>query len=227
MVQYLALGDSISIDDYPQRETGRGGLGAASLLHHNDDAFWPEFAGRDLAHLHPDVTVQILAADGATTEDVLRYQLARIRPADDDTIVTVTTGGNDMLMYVRSPHPPGRLVEGIIERVERIVESLESNLPRATILLGTIYDPSDGTNELYGERLDREAEWLAGVNDGIRRICARSHDRVGLVDIHRHFLGHGLTVAEADRWYWSELVFEPNARGASEVRRLWLRALRA
>lgn len=226
VVRYIALGDSISIDEYPQHETGRGGLGAASLFHHNDDGFWPEFAGRDLAHAHPDVKVQILASDGATTEDVLRYQLARITHPDDDTIVTVTAGGNDMLMYLRSPHVPGRLVEGIADRIERIAGALEWNLPRATILLGTVYDPSDGTNSLYGERFEREAKWLADVNSAIRRI-AQAHGRVTLIDIHRHFLGHGITAPERERWYWSELIFEPNARGASEVRRLWLAAVDA
>ncbi len=223
-MRYIALGDSISIDEYPQRETGRAGLGAASLFHRNDNGVWPEFAGRDLSHTYPGIKVQNLATDGATTEDVLRYQLARMKPTDDETIVTVTAGGNDMLMYLRSPTPPGRLVERITERIEGIVDSLASSLPRVTILLGTVYDPSDGTNELYGERLDREAKWLAGVNDAIRRIC-RSHARVMLVDIHAHFFGHGLSVRESERWYWSQLIFEPNARGASEVRRLWLEAL--
>jgi lysophospholipase L1-like esterase len=223
-VRYIALGDSISIDYYPLRETGRSGLGAASLFHRNDDRVWPEFAGRDLTHLHDRVKMENLAVDGATTEDVLRYQLARMTQTDDDTIVTVTAGGNDMLLYLRSPHAPARLVDDIVDRIESIVESLESNLSRATILLGTIYDPSDGTNKLYGERFDREAKWLADVNGAIRRI-ADENDRVRLIDIHRHFLGHGLPAPERDRWYWSELIFEPNARGASEVRRLWLDAL--
>jgi lysophospholipase L1-like esterase len=205
-VHYLALGDSISIDEYPFRETGRRGLGAASLFH------------RDLE----EMTFENLAEDGATTEDVLRLQIPRARGRA--TIVTITAGGNDMLMNLRNPRPPARLVEGIVERLQAIIDQLHAKFPTARLLPGTIYDPSDGTSRLYGERLDREAEWLARVNAAIRDL-ARRHDAVTLIDIHRHFLGHGVTAPEPDRWYWSELIFEPNARGAAEVRRLWLEAL--
>ena len=39
---YVALGDSMSIDDY----AGGAGWGAASLLHRNRDADFPAWAGR-------------------------------------------------------------------------------------------------------------------------------------------------------------------------------------
>lgn len=217
MKTYIALGDSISIDDYPLRETGRERLGAVSLFHRNDDTFWPEFRGRDLAHLHPSIQVVDLTADGATADDVLRHQLPRVAATRDPALVTITAGGNDLLMNLRVPRVPERFVESIVERIRRIVSEVRSKLPAATILLGTIYDPSDGTNLLYGERLDREAQWLAGVNAAIRATAD-----VTVVDIHRHFLGHGVTAPEGERWYWSGLIFEPSARGASEVRRLWI-----
>jgi hypothetical protein len=44
-VLYAALGDSMSIDLY----AGGPGRGAASLLHTNRDADFPDWAGRDLA----------------------------------------------------------------------------------------------------------------------------------------------------------------------------------
>jgi hypothetical protein len=44
--------------------------------------------------------------------------------------------------------------------------------------------------------------------------------------VHRHFLGHGVTAAEADRWYWRRSLIEPNARGANEIRRLWIEVLK-
>ena len=222
MNRYIALGDSISIDDYPLRETGAEGLGAATLLYRNHDERWPEFRGRDLRALYPAIAFQNVTADGATTDDVFRRQLPSIDPTDDPAIVTITAGGNDMLINLRSVRPPARLVEGIVERLQRILRIVRTKLPAALIIVGTVYDPSDGTNMLYGERLDREAEWLSGVNAAIRGLAA---DNVVVADIHRHFLGHGLTAPEASRWYWSGLIFEPNARGASEVRRLWLAAI--
>ena len=220
---YIALGDSISIDAYPQHETGRGGLGATSLFYRNDDEFWPEFSGRDLKTKYPAIELLDLTADGATTTDVLSYQLPRAPATDKPSIITITAGGNDMLMNLRSPSAPANLATSIVSRIEQIVTATEKKFRRAKILLGTVYDPSDGTNVLYGERLDREAKWLADVNAAIRKI-ATQRDRVVLIDVHKHFLGHGLTAPERERWYWSGLIFEPSARGASEVRRLWLEA---
>jgi lysophospholipase L1-like esterase len=239
---FIALGDSISIDLYPALDAGgRGeaerGLGAASLLYRNHDDRWPEFRGRDLSTLIPRIRYRDghdfsspsrlpsdnLTVDGATTSDVLERQIPLVEPSEEATIVTVTAGGNDMLQYLGSRRVPADLVDGMIDRLHRMVREIRDRLPRSTILLGTVYDPSDGTNVLHGIRHDREAEWLARFNDEVRRIA--TGDAIRLIDIHRHFLGHGITAPEADRWYWSGLIFEPNLRGASEVRRLWLEAL--
>ena len=222
--RYVALGDSISIDAYPQHETGRSGLGAVSLFYRNDDDFWPQFRVRDLRTLFGKIELVDLTADGATTDGVLSYQLPRAAATDEPCLVTVTAGGNDMLMNLRSPNAPPDLAAAIVKRIERIVSVIAGKFPNSQILLGTVYDPSDGTNVLYGDRLDREAKWLADVNAGIRKIAASRND-VTLIDIHKHFLGHGLTAPERERWYWSGLIFEPGARGASEVRRLWVDAV--
>lgn len=208
---YLALGDSISIDEYPLRETGIPNIGAASLF------------ARALRERFPGIAVDDLTADGATTDDVLRWQLPRVRATTDPAIVTITAGGNDLLVNLRATRPPVRLVEGILDRLTRILDETQKLLPNATILLGTIYDPSDGTNELYGEKLEREAKWLARVNDGIRALASR--EGVVLADIHERFLGHGLTAPESERWYWSGLIFEPSAEGARQVAKLWEESL--
>jgi lysophospholipase L1-like esterase len=86
---YVALGDSMSIDDY----AGGVGRGAASLLWRNHDTDFPDWAGRDLATA--GYSAQILARDGAVSADVLQRQLPLIdgRPA----LVTLTMGGNDLL----------------------------------------------------------------------------------------------------------------------------------
>lgn len=243
-MRYIALGDSISIDRYPALDAfgvttpASRGLGASSLFYRNDDSRWPEFHGRDLATLHPELQFRNEHAfsspshyptdnyttDGATSHDVLQAQLPRVEASDERSLVTITAGGNDMLMNLRAPRVAAGFVEGIVERLTAIVDETLRKLPNAQLLLGTVYDPSDGTNVLYGERLDREAEWLAAVNAGIRQL-ATTRAQVTLIDIHQHFLGHGLSAPETDRWYWSGLIFEPNARGASEVRRLWVSAI--
>jgi acyl-CoA thioesterase I len=233
--RYIALGDSISIDIYPasdaaRRFPGKAGtdkLGAVSLLVRNDDRMWPEFRGRDLHTLQPslrfDEDDDDLTADGATTQSLLR-QVERISRSDEPTLVTVTAGGNDLLGHIGSngPSPAPAIAERLRTAVARVLELR----PNAAVLVGTVYDPSDGTNRLpgYTRALDREAEWLDEYNDLVRQFVTTDR-RLRLADIHRHFLGHGLTAPEAERWYLRESIIEPSARGASEVRHVWLAAI--
>lgn len=225
---FIALGDSISIDLYPaadvaRRFPGRAStdqLGAVSLLVRNDDRLWPEFKGRDLRTILGGIDPQDLTADGATTESLLR-QVEHISKSDAPTLVTITAGGNDLLGSIGGRSNPAAAIEARLRTA--IARALERR-PNATILVGTVYDPSDGTNILHGQRLDREAPWLADYNDRIRRL-PQTDPRIRLADIHRHFLGHGLEVSEDERWYLRESIIEPSARGASEVRRVWLEAL--
>lgn len=232
---YLALGDSISIDLYPAEDVAlrypgmatSDRVGAASLFVRNDDGLWPEFRGRDLRTLQPslrfDARRDDLTADGATTSDLLQ-QVGRIARGDEPALVTITAGGNDLLESLgwRGPSPAAEIADRLRSAVTRVLELR----PHAVVLIGTVYDPSDGTNLLpgYEPSLDRETAWLAEYNNLVRRIVA-TDGRLRLADIHRHFLGHGLTAPENERWYLRESIIEPNARGASEVRRLWLAAI--
>jgi lysophospholipase L1-like esterase len=243
--RYIALGDSISIDLYPALDAGgwasvsdEQGLGAASLFHCNSDRRFPEFRGRDLANLVPAATFRNghalsgpvgdqtdnLTTDAATTLDVLELQITRVRPSSERTLVTLTAGGNDMLQMLGSRNPPRDLVPTMISRFHRILDEIQEKLPDSLIIAGTVYDPSDGTFILNGERFDHEGKWLESFNAAVRD-AAKSREGVVVADIHAHFLGHGVSAPESDRWYWPELIFEPNVAGASEVRRLWLEAV--
>jgi len=242
--RYIALGDSISIDLYPALDrlselgTRRPSLGAASLLFSNHDELFPEFQRRDLASIIPDIVFRNLhdfaspsgyptdnlTADGATTADVLARQIPKIEDSPDSVLVTITVGGNDMLSFLGDASSPYDLVRGIIERMQRILQEVRNRLPSSTILVGTVYDPSDGTHFLGGRRYDRESVWLHDYNDSVRRMGDLGNNII-IADIHGRFLGHGETVPERDRWFWRGSIFEPNSRGASEVRRLWLECL--
>lgn len=230
--RYIALGDSISIDIYPasdahRRFPGRAStdrLGAVSLFHENDAQMWSDFKGRDLTSMFKGIELDDLTADGATTQSLLR-QVERITKSNDATIVTITAGGNDLLGAI-GYRGSDDAVKEIADRLRSGVERILEKLPNAFVLIGTVYDPSDGTKRLpgYQRTLDREAAWLDEYNDFVRTL-SKSDERLKAADIHQHFMGHGLTVPEDERWYLRESIIEPSARGASEVRRVWLDAL--
>jgi len=103
------------------------GLGAMSLFYHNKDNEYPEFAGKDLTTLFPGIRSYRYAKDGATSEIVLRHQLRQIARSDEPTLVTLTVGGNDLLV--------ARLLEPVVQngRVTITPDTLtmyESNLNR-------------------------------------------------------------------------------------------------
>jgi lysophospholipase L1-like esterase len=233
---YVALGDSMSTDHYPTCDV-RGldvpparldPLGAAALLHRNDDLRWPKFRGLDLLHSAPDVDFLNLAEDGAMIDDVRTEELARLGrdSRDPKILLTLTAGGNDLLDALASGRDLDRAVSRIEQRYTDMVETVREELSRATLLLSTVYDPTDGTGRLPGfegsgplplEYLDRFNGHVRAAADGTRGAA--------LADVHRHFLGHGLTAPEPERWYWARNPIEPNARGASEIRRVWWEAL--
>jgi lysophospholipase L1-like esterase len=237
--RYVALGDSISIDIYPAADVARryprgaatsDALGAASLFYRNDDKLWPDFRGKDLRTRFSSIEFDDLTADGATTRSLLA-QVARVSASDEPTLATITAGGNDLLGEIgfrgsSQDAGAGGPVPAISGRLREAVTQLLQRRPNSVVMIGTVYDPSDGTNVLPGvpHRLDTEAKWLRNYNDAVRQLVT-TDERLRLADIHAHFLSHGLAARERDRWYLQESIIEPNARGASEVRRLWLDAL--
>jgi lysophospholipase L1-like esterase len=203
-------------------------LGAASQLFRNDDARWAEFRNRDLVSISPGAIFLNLAQDGAMIDDVTTEELARLGhdSKDPGIAVTLTVGGNDLLGALGGGHQLDQAVRRIIDRYTELVETIREELPNARLVLTTVYDPTDATGMLPGlEGYGRlPLEYLDRFNDHVRATAAAS-ERTQLADAHRHFLAHGVTAPESDRWYWKRSMIEPNARGASEIRRVWLEAL--
>jgi lysophospholipase L1-like esterase len=230
---YVALGDSMSTDHYPTCDV-RGldapparldPLGAAALLHSNDDGRWHEFRGHDLERLHRSAEFLNLAEDGAMIDDVATEELARLGHDSNDPriLLTLTAGGNDLLDALGTSRSLDREVRRIEQRYADLVATVREELPAATVLLTTVYDPTDGTGRLPGlESLGRlPLEYLHRFNDRVRHLADEDEGTL-VADVHRHFLGHGMSAPEPDRWYWPRNPIEPNARGASEIRRVWL-----
>lgn len=229
---YVALGDSMSSDHYPTCDARDldvpparlDPLGAASLLYRNDDERWPEFSGRDLVRQSPGIEFRNLAEDGAMIDDVTTEELARLgRDSEDpDILITLTAGGNDLLDALLAGRPLESAVSRIAWRYAELVASVREELPRATLVLTTVYDPTDGTGRLPGlEAYGRlPLEYLDRFNQQVRETTRTTPSAV-LADVQRDFLGHGVTAPEPERWYWRRNLIEPGARGASEIRRAW------
>ena len=246
--QYVALGDSMSIDLYPaldagetdvavalEREPTAGNvapLGAASLLFQNDDARWPEDQGDDLVNRYAGITHQNLATDAATIGDVFGEQLAQLDESDASTLITLTVGGNDLLSAF-SNRPRASLLERIArdvaEAYEFLLDAIRRARPNSLILLTTIYDPSDRSGRIPGVLEDAGVLPLSVLEGMNARIAELAHGTPGtaVADVYSHFIGHGASVPEADRWYWRRSLVEPNARGAHEIRRVWREAIDA
>lgn len=200
-MKYLALGDSMSIDDY----TGVPGGGSASQF----------------ARLVGAPDPQFLAHDGSTTDGVLE-SLRRVTVAPD--VTTLTAGGNDLLQALMwSLTDPGetmadysiRAAEHTLANLHRISDRLESL--GGTVILNTIYDPTDGDDSLsaaIGIPPDCRAG-LDRLNRGIREL---SGERGFLLsDLHQLFNGHGMV--SADPWIVHQI--EPNLDGATAMAKNW------
>ena len=223
---YVALGDSMSIDLY----AGGPGRGAASLVHRNRDADFPDWLGRDLNSL--GYQALDLTYDGATTVGVLDRQLPRLDRRPD--LVTITVGGNDLMGAFGDSTAAEAVIRTVVETGETILGRVAAAFegpPR--IVVTTVYDPSDGTGAVPGDGLP---PWPDGprlvrvLNEALSALASR-HGAV-VADVHARFLGHGTSAGDPGQPYprpdnrqlWYCGVIEPNAWGAHQIRCTWWEA---
>ena len=201
---YLALGDSISIDDYTEVEGG----GAASQL--------ARLLGAD-----PFVD---LTRDGRTTDGLLADLARDDLPRAD--CATVTIGGNDLLGGYFERAVGDRATSGT-ESSTRLRTNLVSLGERLAalgcpVVMNTIYDPTDGDDARAAELgLSPLARFgLQSANRAIQYV-ATLHGFL-LCDLEALFSGHG---------YWSDdpwivMHIEPNLTGATAIAGAWHALLR-
>jgi lysophospholipase L1-like esterase len=194
-MRYLALGDSISIDEY----TGVAGGGAVAQF----------------AKLLGASEVQDLTLDGCTTAGVLQA-LKRVTAQPD--VVTLTAGGNDLLESgpsIVSGSTATRAVSRTLSNLRAIGEAIAEM--RCRTIVNTVYDPTDGDDSLAAELgLPLAARVaFAAINDEIRSLAARH--RFVLADLEALFRGHGIRSKDG----WIVLGIEPNLAGATAIARHW------
>jgi hypothetical protein len=224
---YVALGDSISIDDY----AGGPGRGGASLLARNRDDDFPQWRGSELGE-----PFLLLATDGGTTTTLLDVQLPRLEASGvRPSVVTVTIGGNDVLGSFGDTRAALETIAGVGTRLGTALERVGDVLaPGGTVVVGTVYDPSDGIGDTTSVGLPPWPDVvavLAELNETLRAVAGRHGASVA--EIHERFLGHGLAVGDPgqgeprprDQRLWYCDVIEPNAWGANAVRGAFWAAL--
>lgn len=226
---YVAMGDSMSIDDY----AGGHGRGAASLLFANNNKAFPDWRGHDLVSAGVADNFVLLARDGATASDVARRQMAALGDLGvSPAVVTVSIGGNDLLSNFGDTAAAWAAIKAVRDNTGTVLSGLRHLAgPLVPIALATVYDPSDGSAETPAVGL---ATWpeVSGLLDELHdvlRAVAAPH-RVAIAHVHQRFLGHGLSAGDPSQTEAEPLnrslrycgVVEPNAWGASEARAaLW------
>jgi len=244
-VVLLGLGDSVT-DGYGASP----GRSYFDLLARNDDALYPDMAGRDLAHVYPRLETQNRAVSGSVSGEHLLRQLPWVKryPADTRGIVVITSGGNDLIHdYGRTPPRDGAMYgctyaqalqwQGAFRlRLKGILAGVATRFPGGCdIFLANVYDPTDGVGDIEHAHL-LLPPWPDGLraldlfNGVIAEVC-RSRGDTHLVDMHALFLGHGIHCRDRRNphyrredphyWYYANLE-DPNERGYDAIRRAFL-----
>lgn len=199
----VTFGDSVlDCGRYNER-----GLDPGQLLVRNDDALFPEFAGRDLQSRGP-ARLDHRAVDGATVDDL--PQQARGLVVRQPSVALLTVGGNDLLSGLARDDGPG------LRRFEAALDAFLQGLPIRPVILGTVYDPT------FGDDARNFLDVAARVARANHRRVNAVIERLGLcygdvADVHAHFLRGDSS--------WYTRTIEPSLLGASEVRRVFLARL--
>jgi lysophospholipase L1-like esterase len=208
---YLALGDSMSIDDHPGP-----GLGAASRLHRD------RLGGMRLRNL---------ARDCSTVDTVLFRQLPQLDERPE--LVTITMGGNDLLGAYGDDVAAADAVLHVADTAAAVLRRLRELAGAVPIVLSTVYDPSDATAWASGDL----PCWPAGLGllhdlNAVLAEVAEDHGAV-LADVHGAFRGHGASAGDPgqsdprpdNRDLWYRRAVGPNVWGAAAISSCWWGAL--
>ncbi len=203
MFTVYTFGDSI-LDCARYNEFG---VHPGQLVVRNDDRLFPEFKGQDLLSRGP-ARLEHRARDGAIVEG-LPSQARGLR-VEGRSVALLTIGGNDLLTGLIADRGSG--IDAFTRSLERFLEAL----PVRPVLIGNVYDPTfgDDSRNFLGVDPALGRGNHRRVNEALAALAARYGK---LVDLHEHFLGGDPS--------WYTLTIEPSLRGASEVRRCFLRHL--
>lgn len=201
MLTVYTFGDSIlDCGHYNEHGVHPGGL-----LVRNDDRLFPEFRGQDLAS-HGPTSLEHRAEDGATVANLPAQ--ARGLKVDGQSVALLTVGGNDLLSGLIVDTGAG------IPAFAAALDAFLKSMPVRPVLIGNVYDPTFSNDSLNFLGVDPEVARAnhRRLNAALAELASRHGE---LVDLHSHFL------TGDPSWYTATI--EPSLRGASEIRRCFLR----
>jgi hypothetical protein len=225
MMFYIALGDSISISDYPDQEMGTSGNGAAARF---------ACALFDEGLVYSDLN---LTRDGATCSDIRNHQLVAAKKfinPNCQSIITLTAGGNDISfrsMRLKARKTTGNefntMMNGILREYSDLVLDIRRTFPNSLLMLNTLYDPTDGTEKLpenCGLWADIAPMYSAGRRCLGKYIFAwgKRLEFATVTDIFTLFDGKGMKIGNREGYYYNQFLIEPGAVGARVIADAWM-----
>lgn len=220
---YVTLGDSIS---------DRGGVAPYfyDLLAKNDDAAYPDYAGKDFATLYPGLKVYKQAVSGSVSADLIG-QIASIPDnLEAPVVVTITIGGNDVqAATVRILRNQDAADKAAFEKnLGEAYAALKQKVPGAVVFHANIYDPGDGKGDY--SRCPSPLNLIPAFDSSVpfaawNTIVSDSTAKEGstLIGFHDAFMGHGLVPTEQN-WFAADCI-HPSKIGHNEIRKLFLKAI--
>ncbi len=208
---YVSLGDSMSEHDSPRQ--------FPELLYRNDDALFPQWAGKDFETRFPSSTHIHRASGGDIIEEVLDDQIPGLQPHAGTVLVTLTIGGNDFKQdrtSIWNPAISHPLADEFEQNLQLVVDRLEEKYTgELYILVATIHDPGDDQETIYDRSgLDENENVCAililleglGVQDAAHAnlaywntkypTVAAARDSLYVADLYTRFLGHGVNAGD-------------------------------
>jgi lysophospholipase L1-like esterase len=130
------------------------------------------------------------AVPGATSEDVLNYQLPQAvgRHLFQPTVVTLSVGGNDLLAILGGGDPD-IIFPSLFKNLQAILTGLCQGLPKARIFIGNLYTIQDfpfSTDALIGAFNKNLQDLVAGLNAHPLLEC---RNRIRIADVFNAFGG--------------------------------------